>query len=89
MPDDDENEIPPIELDTDVPEPQKLETPEDFEQLKKFLFSSPSFRRVFFGTTSAFLLAVAGTAYVCINGPDKTHNPIHNGTAEKHFPELK
>lgn len=79
----------PYGLDTSVPEPTQLRNREDFKQLWKFLHSSPSFRRVFYGTTGAFMLAAAGTAYVCVNGPDQTHNPILNGTADKLYPELK
>ncbi|MCD8497310.1 MAG: hypothetical protein LRZ85_04030 [Alphaproteobacteria bacterium] len=74
---------PPVELDTDMPEPENV------SELPAFLHSSPSFRRVFYGTTGAMLLALAGTAYIYFNGPDQKHNPVLNGTAEKLFPELR
>ena len=85
MPDDEKDKTPPVELDTKVPEPDGI------KGLWTFLHSSPSFRRVFYGTTGAFILAAAGTALVCsrVLGPDETHNPTLNGTAEKYFPELK
>lgn len=85
MPDDEKDKTPEMELDTNVPEPEGI------EGLWKFLHSSPSFRRVFYGTTGAFLLAAAGTAlmYSRVLGPDESNNPVLNGTAEKLYPELK
>lgn len=83
-----EPKTPPYGLDTTVLPPEKIRSLEELKEFLWFLHSSPSFRRVFYGTSGAMLLALAGTAYVCANGPDQRHNPILNGTAEKLYPEL-
>jgi hypothetical protein len=80
-----ELKTPAVELDTLMPEPHTI------GELPKFLFSSPSFRVVFYGTTLSLSLAFAASAmvYFEVIGPDQTHNPVLNGTAQKYFPELK
>lgn len=72
-------------LDTTVPEPENI------SELPGFLFSSPSFRVVFFSTAVSLSMAFGASALVHfkIIGPDQTYNPLLNGVADKYFPELR